>query len=460
MVQRENTRILTLETLLEIEKTNIFARDALHKLLYQKQFMDKSDRAFITRMVEGVTEYRVRLDYIINSFSTIKVNKCKPLIRCLLRMGVYQMLYMDSVPNEVACNECVRLAKQKGFSNLSGFVNGVLRNIAGNLDKIEYPSEEDSLISSLSVTYSMPEWLVGQMLSWYGEGRTRTMLKASVATKDLSIRVNTGHVTVDSLAKQMEEKGIHVTPAHYVPDALHLEQINYVRKLPGFGNGDFFVQDESSMLLYYIANPDAEICNNKAPLFILDLCAAPGGKCTHFAEKLGKNAVVEARDLSVQKTALLEENKERLGLDNLKIKVWDALVPDTAAVNSADIVIADLPCSGLGIIAGKNDIKYHVNREQLIDLANLQRTILTNAVSYLKPGGILLYSTCTVNPSENSENAEWMLSHLPVKKESITAWVPEPLREYIIEDYMLQLLPGEADCDGFFISKFRKNMDA
>lgn len=459
MAGKENIRLLVLETLVQIEKTDIFAKDALHKLLYQKQFMDKQDRAFISRMVEGVTEYQVRLDYVINSFSKTKVNKCKPLIRCILRMGVYQMLYMDSVPDEAACNECVKLAKQKGFSNLAGFVNGVLRNISRNIDKIEYPTEEDSMISYLSVNYSMPEWLVGQIISWYGEESTKSVLAASVETKDLTIRVNENNTTVEELTKRLTEQNIKVTPGYYVSEALHLGNINYVRRLPGFMNGDFFVQDESSMLLYHIANPENEILEKESPLFVLDLCAAPGGKCTHFAQMLGDNALVEARDLTEQKISLLEENKERLALDNMQTKVWDALIPDSSLKNSADIVIADLPCSGLGIISKKNDIKYHINREQLVDLANLQRTILANAAVYLKPGGILLYSTCTINPAENRENAEWMLSHLPLQKDSITACVPENLREYVIEDYMLQLLPGEVVCDGFFISKFRKKCD-
>lgn len=459
MSAKENTRLLALETLVEIEKTDIFARDALHKLLYQKQFMNKQDRAFITRLVEGVTEYRVRLDYVINSFSSTKVNKCKPFIRCLLRMGVYQMLYMDSVPNEAACNECVKLAKQKGFSALSGFVNGVLRNVERNLNNIEYPSEEASIISYLSVNYSMPEWLVGQMIAWYGEERTKTVLGASVETKDLTIRVNTKHIQPWTMMQRLTDDNVKVRQGVYVPEALHLQQINYVRRLPGFAEGDFFVQDESSMLLYHIANPFARLQSVKAPLFVLDLCAAPGGKCTHFAEQLGDNGIIEARDVSEQKAALLEENRERLQLNNLRVKVWDALIFDESLKGVADIVIADLPCSGLGIISRKNDIKYHVSREQLVELSNLQRTILTNAVSYLKPGGILLYSTCTINPSENSENAGWLLSHFPLSKESITADVPETLREYVIEDYMLQLLPGEVACDGFFISKFRKNED-
>ncbi len=460
MSDKENIRLLALETLLEVEKKNSFVKDALHKTLYQKQFLSKQDRAFLTRLVEGVTEYQVRLDYVINAYSRTKVDKCKPLIRCVLRMGVYQMLYMDSVPNEAACNESVKLAKQKGFHNLSGYVNGVLREVERNLDQITFPEEKENLTEYLSVTYSMPIWLVEQMLEWYDKETVRTILAASVQSVDLTIRVNTEKTTIEALSEKLSADGIQVSTGDYVNEALHLENINYVKRLPGFKEGEFFVQDESSMLLYRIAAPEKELLRTGAEkLKILDLCAAPGGKCTHFAQKLGKQGWVEARDLSEKKVDLIKENIERLNLENIQTKVWDALVPDPERKEWADIVIADLPCSGLGIISKKNDIKYHLKKEQLTELSNLQRTILTNAASYVKPGGILLYSTCTLNPHENQENANWFLNHFSFEKVSIAESLPETLKGFQQEQNMLQLFPGIAKCDGFFISKFRKVTD-
>ena len=460
MAEKENIRLLALEILIEAEKKNIFVKDALHKLLFQKQFLSKQDRAFITRIVEGVTEYQVRLDYVINCYSKTKVNKCKPLIRCVLRMGVYQMLYMDSVPNETACDECVKLAKKKGFQNLSGFVNGVLRNIERNVDKITYPTEKENAVSYLSVNYSMPEWIVEKMLCWYGMDKTKQILNASLETRDLTIRVNTKKISKEEVATAIEEKGIEVKKGNYIPYALHLDGINYVRRIPGFQEGDFFVQDESSMLLWEVGNPKKELERRKSEgsetFRILDLCAAPGGKCTHFAQMLPQEVEIEARDLTEKKVALIHENIERLGFRNIHTTVWDALIPDSEKNEWADIVIADLPCSGFGIISKKNDIKYHIKKEQLTELANLQRTILTNAASYVKPGGILLYSTCTINPEENVENAKWFLSHFPFEAEGMEEQVPKALKEYIIEDNMIQLLPGEVACDGFFIAKFRK----
>ena len=467
MTEKENIRLLVLEALIEIEKTDIFVKDALHKLLFQKQFLSKQDRAFITRMVEGVTEYRVRLDYIINCFSKTKVNKCKPLIRCVLRMGVYQMLYMDSVPNEAACDECVKLTKKKGFQNLSGFVNGVLRSVDRGIGEIEYPDRKN-VAEYFSVTYSMPKWLVLEMLSWYGEELTEKILKKSVTASDLTIRVNEDLITKEALMQKLLDKGIEVTEGNYVDEALHLSNINYVKRLPGFKEGEFFIQDESSMLLYQIAGffkeekggTDDRIPQEASPkIHVLDLCAAPGGKCTQFAQKLGEHAFVLARDLTEYKISLINENISRLGLHNIETDVWDALVLDEEKIGWADVVIADLPCSGLGIISKKNDIKYHVTSKQLIELANLQRTILTNAAQYVKPGGILLYSTCTIHPEENMMNAEWFLEHFDFEGEDIGAFLPEELKDSVQEKCMLQLLPGVHKCDGFFIAKFRRKED-
>ena len=410
MAKTNNVRLLALETLLESEKRKLYIKDALNRTLFQAQFMCKQDRAFISRLVEGVTEYQVRLDYIINSFSKIKVNKCKPVIRSLLRMGVYQMLFMDRVPNEVACDTCVELAKKKGFYNLTGYVNGVLRSVANNLDTIAYPKEEDNLSLALSVEYSVPEWLVLKIIDWYGVKLTRDILQGSLETKDLTIRINTMNTEKESFTAKLREKQIEVSPGHYIPYALHLRNINYVRRIPGYKQGSFFVQDESSMLLYQVVSKVLEEWIDKLSegdrLHILDLCAAPGGKTTHFAQMLGEKAIIDAGDVTEEKIGFIRESVERLQLNNVNVHVWDALILEEEKRGCADIVIADLPCSGLGILGKKNDIKYRITEEQLKELSRLQQHILENATQYVRKGGILLFSTCTINPDENIANAD------------------------------------------------------
>lgn len=448
----EDIRLLALETLLEAEKQNMFVKDALHRTLTMKQFLSKQDRAFLTRLVSGVTEYRIRLDYILNSFSKTRMEKCKPVIRNLLRMGAYQLVFMDSIPAAAACSESVRLAKKKGFGNLSGFVNGVLRSTARGLDTVAYPREEREY---LSIWYSIPRWLTDCLIEWYGMDRTKAYLEASVRPAGLTIRVNTAHVTPEELTGRLQATGVEVSQGKYVRYALRLSNMNYVNRLPGFREGDFFVQDESSMLVYELAGLDRLQWEGK--LRVIDLCAAPGGKCTHFAQKLGDRVQILAGDRTEKKVSMIRENIERLGMSQIEVRSWDARNMDPALLEWADVVIADLPCSGLGILSKKSDIKYHMGREQLDELVTLQRQILGTAASYVRPGGILIYSTCTVNPSENVENARWFTENYPFREDSVMEFVPEPLRQYVENESMLQLVPGEVECDGFFIARFRRN---
>ena len=459
MKKEENIRELALDVLLEAEKNNVFIKDALNRQLFAHQFLSKQDRAFLSRLVEGVTEYTIKLDYIVNCYSKTKINKCKPLIRVLLRMGVYQMFYMDSVPDQAAVNECVKLAKKRGFANLSGFLNGVLRQIGRNKDKVVFPTKEEDEVNYFSIKYSMPAWIVEEYIEWFKKDKAVKILKASLDEKKLTIRVNNRKISKGELIKKIEDFGISVENGLYVEDALRLSGVNYVNRIPGFKEGEFFIQDESSMLVYGISGASEMAKDNlEEPLKILDLCAAPGGKSTHFAEKLQGKAFVEARDLTDSKIDKINENIERLELDNIRALKYDALVPDEDRKEYADIVLADLPCSGLGVLSGKNDVKYHIRKSQLLELTNLQRNILSNAAEYVKPGGILIYSTCTINPSENDENSEWFLSHFPFEGEDIGGLVPEDLKEYMEKPYSLQLLPGFVKCDGFYIAKFRKKL--
>lgn len=454
-----NVRELALDVLLEVEKNQIFVKDALNRQLFAKQFMNKQDRAFLSRLVEGVTEYRLQLDYVVDCYSKTKISKCKPIIRVLLRMGVYQMLYMDSVPDQAAVNECVKLVRKRGLSDLAGFVNGVLRQIGRNKDNISFPSEGDDPIDYLSIKYSMPSWIVRRYVSWFGMVKAKVILAASLKQKDISIRINKSKITADALTKKLEADDITVNPGIYVDCALHLTGINYVNRLPGFAEGEFFVQDESSMLVYQIADATGMLRGREhEPLRILDLCAAPGGKSTHFAERLD-NAIIEARDVSESKVELIRDNIERLQLSNIRTAIYDALVPDEDMREWADIVIADLPCSGLGVLSGKNDVKYHIKRENLLELTNLQRNILSNAAEYVKPGGTLIYSTCTINPAENGDNAAWFLAHFPFEGVEIRNNLPESLYAFMETPYSLSLLPGFTNCDGFYIAKFRKKAE-
>ena len=295
----------------------------------------------------------------------------------------------------------MKLATKKGFFNLKGFVNGVTRSISRGLDTLAYPAKEKNPTEYLSVTYSMPEWLVDFFLQSYDVETLEAMFSAFCNAKETTIRVNEGKVSVEELTALLEKQDIKVEKGRYLPYALRLTNYNYLYALKEFKEGLFQVQDESSMLV-------GQIADVKEGNLIVDVCAAPGGKSLHAAQLLKGNGKVISRDLSPDKTALIEENNHRLGLTNLEVEVYDALVLDKAMIGMADIVIADLPCSGLGVITKKPDIKYRITKDDLESLAELQRAILKVVSQYVKPGGTLIYSTCTINPEENVKNAKWL----------------------------------------------------
>lgn len=434
MADSVNTRELILGILMEVNKEGNYSHIVIRSVLEKYQYLDKKERAFITRVSEGTIQYMIELDYIINQFSKVKVNKMKPVIRNILRMSVYQIKYMDSVPASAACNEAVKLARKKGFSSLSGFVNGVLRNIARGLDEVVYPDEKH-LVESLSVRYSMPEWIVEQWLKDYGEERTKKTLSAFLKEAPITIRTNLLKTTPEKLEAQLLEENVQVERL-VVKDYPKLNYgflisgFDYLNALPSFRTGLFYVQDVSSMMVTELANPKEE-------QYVIDVCAAPGGKSIHMAEKMNGTGMVEARDLTEYKISMIEENISRHQLSNMKAVQQDATVVDEEAVGKADIVIADLPCSGLGVMRKKTDIKYKMSAEQEKDLVALQRQILNTVYNYVKCGGTLVYSTCTIDKMENEENVEWFLN--------------EHSDFSLVE--MHQIFPEENFGDGFFLAK-------
>ncbi|WFR60217.1 16S rRNA (cytosine(967)-C(5))-methyltransferase RsmB [Anaerocolumna sp. AGMB13025] len=445
-----SAREITLGILTDISENSNFSHTVINRTLNQYQYLEKQDRAFITRLCEGTVERMFTLDYIINCYSSVKVNKMKPFIRNLLRMSVYQIKYMDQVPESAACNEAVKLAKKRGFGNLSGFVNGVLRNIIRNPEKVVYPEEKKDGKRYLSVTYSAPDWLVEQLINQYGYVAAKQYFEAALQNNKTTIRCNTEKITVNELKVMLEQEKVLVSEGTYLLEALKIGGYNYLSELNSFKNGYFQVQDESSMLV-------GTVSGIKDGDYIIDVCAAPGGKSLHAAELLRKSGQVDSRDLSETKVNLIRENINRLGYVNIKAKEADALVLDQDSIEKADILIADLPCSGLGVIGKKPDIKYNMTREKQKDLAALQREILSVVHQYVKKGGVLLYSTCTINEEENLANVRWFLEHHDFKLESIEDLLPPALLSDTTKEGYIQLLPGVHDTDGFFIAKLRRN---
>jgi 16S rRNA (cytosine967-C5)-methyltransferase len=353
-----------------------------------------------------------------------------------MRMSVYQILYMDAVPDSAACNEAVKLAQKKGFSTLKGFVNGVLRNIARNKDNITY--------NSLSVKYSMPQWIVDMWLEQLGEEVTEKVLKGLLEEQPVTIRVRGDYV--DKIRQSLQKQGGSLESHPYLDYAYKLTKTDDLTQLTGYENGGFVIQDVSSMLAVEALNIGEAFkgYDKSEKLTAIDICAAPGGKSMLLADIFKRNGIenyeIISRDISENKVSLMEQNFKRCGLSKNTAQVWDALELDKSLVGKADIVIADVPCSGLGVIGKKRDIKYNMTREAIAEIIKLQEDILRNAVQYLKPKGRLLFSTCTINKEENEKHFLWIKEELGLK----------PVDNYT------QLLPGIDDCDGFFYSVFEK----
>lgn len=449
----ENTREIILECLLESEKGDVFGNVLIRQVLEKYDYFETQEKAFIKRVTEGTVERRIELDYIINQFSGVPVPKMKPLIRQLMRMSVYQLFYMDAVPDSAVCNEAVKLAQKRHFGSLKGFVNGVLRNIARNKEKIVYPDPEREWERAVSVRYSMPEFLVGLWERDYGKKQTESMCAALLETKPVSLRMSEylSEKEQEKLTKAWRKKGILCERHPYLPYAWRLENVEGLHRVPGFSEGLVTVQDVSSMLV-------SECAGIKAGDLVLDVCAAPGGKSLHAACKLRGSGQVEARDISEEKVSMIRENIGRMKAENVSIKIRDACVFDSEMEAKADVLYLDLPCSGLGVLGKKRDIKYRVSEESLEELVNLQRKIIETCWRYVKPGGVILYSTCTVHKAENEEQVQWMCGAFPLVPESLNPYLPETLRCEAAESGMLQLVPGVHDCDGFFLARVKRKV--
>ncbi len=450
MANAVNIRELALLALLEMQQEDKQSHRVIRSVLEKYQYLPKQDRAFFSRLCQGTLEYRLQLDYILNQYSSVKTEKMKPVIREILRMAVYQLYYMDQVPDSAAVNEAVKLAVKKGFRSLKGFVNGVLRTVIREKEQISFP-ERSQPLDYLKVKYSMPEYLAEKWLNRYGLEITEKICASFLEEKPLTVRLRNhgSEKETEEILKELEAEEIQVLQAPYVEDARILKGCNSLQYLPPFYEGKLQVQDVSSML--------AVLCAGIRPgQKILDLCAAPGGKTIFAADRTGEEGQVISRDLTEKKTELIRENLERCKISHVLVQRKDAAVCETGLQGTQDVVIADVPCSGYGVIGRKPDIKYRAGMENQRELVELQRAILRNAASYVKPGGVLLFSTCTIAQEENEDNVCFIREELGLTSESLNGFLPEELQTEDTAAGFLQLLPGIHDCDGFFVARFRK----
>ncbi len=441
-----NPREIAAEALMEIMEADAYNTMTLRRLLRQNGAMPRQDRAFVTEVVNGTLRNLIYIDHVLNTFSKTKTERMKPWLLAVLRSAVYQMYFME-VPDAAACNEAVKLASVRGYGALKGFVNGVLRTAAKRKEEIPLPKKETA--EYLSVVYSHPLWLVRMWIAYYGYAEAERICAYDNQSPDVTIRVNTLKTNKKDLTKMLEQAGVTVTEGKVCEEALHLSKTADLSRLDAFRKGLFHVQDESSQLAVRVLDP-------KKKEQILDMCAAPGGKSFTIAEQMENEGSLLSCDIYAHKIELMEEGAERLGISIMQCRVQDAAQQETAP-KQYDRVLVDAPCSGLGLMRKKPDIRLKKDGNEIDSLTKIQREILENAAGYVKKGGILVYSTCTLCRKENERNLEWFLKdHPDFTAEDISEFLPEGWDTETAKKGYLTLLPHKTGTDGFFISKLRR----
>ena len=354
------------------------------------------DKGLLAEIVHGVLRWQGRLDWILNGFSHGNFAKSEINVRNALRVALYQVLFLERVPHHAAVNEAVEFVKRVRGEKPAGLVNAVLRNIIRNIDGIRYPDPASDKTQYLAVYYSHPQWMVRRWVERFGEEEAIQLLQANNERPSMALRVNTFRTNVAAVLNELERQEIRATVSPYIPYFIRVKTLSRIGQMELFRKGHFTIQDESAALPTLLLDP-------RGGDRVLDLCAAPGGKTTHIAELMQNRGEVVALDKYDAKIKLIRGACERLGLRNVRIQVDDAL---TFTTDPVDRVLLDAPCSGLGVLAKKPDMKWKRETTDLGNLVGLQERLLENAARLLRPGGVLVYSTCTIEPDENQRLIE------------------------------------------------------
>ncbi|KAB3535231.1 16S rRNA (cytosine(967)-C(5))-methyltransferase RsmB [Alkaliphilus pronyensis] len=442
-----NAREGALRVLYEIEVDKGYSNIALGKEIKRNNYNSR-DRGFLTELVYGVLENLIRLDYVISQFSRIKIKKIDTYTLILLRISTYQILFLDKIPPSAAVNESVNLSK-KYCKDSSGFINGVLRSMLRGKEEIKLPNKKKDFIGYLSVTYSHPKWMVEEFLKSFSAEFTEALLKANNEKPDLNVRVNTLKTSVDDAVLSLRNSGFQVEKNQFIEESLSIKGDSNLFELEALKSGDIYIQDFGSMLVGRIVEP-------KENDLVIDICSAPGGKTTHMAQLMNNKGTIIARDVYDHKLELINKNAKRLGVKIINTEKFNGKDIDKGLLSKADKVLVDAPCSGLGIIRRKPEIKYRKQQDDFKHITLLQLNILKNAALYVKPGGALVYSTCSIDPRENIGVAEKFLKESPDYQ---LVNLGEDYKSLIPGDRLaatIQLYPNIHKTDGFFIAKFIK----
>lgn len=446
MMKTTNVRDVAVETLLQIEKNQAYSHLLLNSMI-KKHKVNEKDIALLTEIVYGSLQRRITLDYFLAGFLK-KAKKVEPWVQILLRISIYQMVYLDRVPERAILFEAVEIAKHRGHKGIASLVNGVLRSVQREgIPDVEQISDP---VERLSIKTSHPQWLVEKWMNQFGLEETEKMCETNLLPPTQTARVNQMKLTVDELLLDLNNKGIMAEPGDLAEDGIKGMKGN-LALTDAFSEGLLTIQDESSMLVARALDPQRE---EK----VLDACAAPGGKSTHIAERMNGTGIVHSLDLHEHKVKLINQQADRLDLQNIQAEAFDSRkVLERFEKASFDRILVDAPCSGFGVIRRKPDIKYTKTQDDVLKLAELQHKILQEVSPLLKSGGMLVYSTCTIDQEENGDVIETFLENNPefVRNDAVKELLPEKLARYL-SNGEVQILPHYFGTDGFYIACLRK----
>ena len=438
----DRVRELAMQVLQKVHVEGAYANVVLVETLREVQLSER-DRRFLTELVYGVTKAGASLDYMIGRY-VADLRKAQPAIRELLRLGFYQIFCMDRVPPSAACNTAVELAKKHGRRGAESFVNGVLRAALREPERAAFPDGRDA--RSLALRTWHPQWMVERWIRTYGYERTEELCRCNNTSAPLSMRVNTLRTNRDALMEQLAAVGAQVRASAWVPDGIVLDAHGALDELAALREGLAQVQDESSMLV-------AHILGAEPGMTVIDACAAPGGKTTHIAQRMENRGRILAFDIYEEKIRRIERNAKRLGISIIEAHLSDACEIGAVYAGQADRVLVDAPCSGLGVLRRKPDARWKKSARDAKTLPSLQHAILESATQTVKKGGVLVYSTCTMEECENAAVVNAFLeTHTDFALEETGRFLPVQKTA----ERMVQIMPEADGPDGFFIARMRR----
>ncbi len=448
----KSIRQIALDILLKTNFKNEKAKDLINETIQERNLTEK-DKAFLTELVYGTIRWNGTLNYIVNQLVfPKKAKKLDPEILTILYLSLYQIFYMDKVPDYAIVNESVEIAK-KYSTRASGLVNAVLRRALRERN-VKYPDINKKPVEHISAKYSHPEWMIKRWLERFGTEQTINLCLANNSRPPLFIRTNILKTSRDKLLESLEKEDVYALASPNISESIEIKQLSKpISGLQSYKHGWFQIQDESSMLIAHILDPQAGET-------IVDACSAPGGKSTHIAEIMGNKGRIMSFDIDSQRLKLLKENCLRLGIDIIEIINYDARNIEKFMNKKADRVLVDAPCSGLGVLRRRVEVKWRRTEGQILEFSKLQYEILESVSKVLKHDGILVYCTCTIEPEENQQVIEkFIQNHKEFQIESVLPFLPEGIRQtenIVSNEGFLQIYQHLHNMDGFFSARMRK----